>query len=136
RSSSPSCWCRWSLSPFRPSWTASSPRSGQRCRTRSPASPPGDAEGALISTTRWPTGRGHQDGAHVAHGSGRLHSRAESTVSDARTEKPTPRRLREARKEGHGFTRSPEVAVAFSLLGSVLSLRLIAPAAVERGAIE
>lgn len=52
-------------------------------------------------------------------------------MSDARTEKPTPRRLREARKEGQGFTRSPEVAVAFSLLGAVLSLRLIGPGVVE-----
>lgn len=52
-------------------------------------------------------------------------------MSDTRTEKPTPRRLREARKEGQGFTKSPEVAVAFSLLGAVLSLRLIAPGVVE-----
>ena len=48
-------------------------------------------------------------------------------MSDTRTEKPTPRRLREARNKGQGFTRSQEVAVAFSLLGAVLSLRLIAP---------
>ncbi|MFO7299370.1 MAG: EscU/YscU/HrcU family type III secretion system export apparatus switch protein [Actinomycetes bacterium] len=48
-------------------------------------------------------------------------------MSDTRTEKPTPRRLREARRKGQGFTRSPEVAVAFSLLAAVLSLRFVAP---------
>lgn len=57
-------------------------------------------------------------------------------MSDTRTEKPTPRRLREARQKGQGFTRSPEVAVAFSLLGAVLSLRLLAPSVVNGVAIE
>lgn len=52
-------------------------------------------------------------------------------MNDSRTEKPTPRRIRRARQEGEGFSRSPEVAVAFSLIGMAVSLRLLAPGAIE-----
>lgn len=57
-------------------------------------------------------------------------------MSDNRTEKPTPRRLRRAREEGQAFTRSQEVGVAFSLIGMVLSLRMLAPGVVERVMID
>lgn len=56
----------------------------------------------------------------------------DETVSDNRTEKPTPRRMRQARDEGQAFTRSQEVGIAFSLLGMVLSLRMLAPGVFER----
>lgn len=56
----------------------------------------------------------------------------DNTVSDNRTEKPTPRRLRQAREEGQAFTRSQEVGIAVSLIGVVLSLRLLAPGVMER----
>jgi flagellar biosynthetic protein FlhB len=45
-----------------------------------------------------------------------------------RTQKPTPKRKRQARRRGQ-IARSPEVAVAASLLGGVLTLRFFAPAA-------
>lgn len=43
-----------------------------------------------------------------------------------RTEKPTPKRKREARRKGE-VARSPEVAVAFSLVGAVISFRVFGP---------
>lgn len=49
---------------------------------------------------------------------------------DGRTEKPTPRRKREARRRGQQ-ARSQEVPVAFSLFASALALRLLAPGAFD-----
>ncbi len=48
-----------------------------------------------------------------------------------KTEKPTPRRKREARREGN-IAKSPEVGVAASLLAAAVALRAFAPAAVEQ----
>lgn len=45
---------------------------------------------------------------------------------DGKTEQATPRRKREARREGR-VAKSPEVGVAASLLGLLLALRLVAP---------
>lgn len=53
-------------------------------------------------------------------------------MSDNRTEKPTPRRMRQAREEGQAFTRSQEVGIAVSLIGMVLSLRMLAPGVMDR----
>jgi flagellar biosynthetic protein FlhB len=47
--------------------------------------------------------------------------------NDNKTEKPTPRRQREARREGR-TARSQEVAVAVSLLGSLITIPLVMPA--------
>jgi flagellar biosynthetic protein FlhB len=44
-----------------------------------------------------------------------------------RTQKPTPKRKRQARRRGQ-IARSPEIAVAASLLGGLISLRFFAPA--------
>ena len=43
-----------------------------------------------------------------------------------RTEKPTPKRKRDARRKGE-VARSPEVGVALSLLGAVISFRVFGP---------
>ena len=47
--------------------------------------------------------------------------------SQERTEKPTERKKREARREGR-VAKSAEVGSAVSLLGLLLSLRIVAPA--------
>jgi flagellar biosynthetic protein FlhB len=47
-------------------------------------------------------------------------------ANDGRTEKPTPRRKREARREGR-VTRSPEVSTALSLLAAIVVLRAFVP---------
>ncbi len=47
---------------------------------------------------------------------------------DNKTEKPTPRRKREARREGRN-PKSPEVAVATSMLASLITIPLVMPAA-------
>ncbi len=47
---------------------------------------------------------------------------------DGRTEKPTPRARRKARREGR-VPRSPEVGVALSLLGAAIAARSLLPAA-------
>lgn len=51
-------------------------------------------------------------------------------MTDNRTEKPTPRRLKEARQKGQGYTRSQEVGVAFSLIASFVALRTLGPGVV------
>ena len=43
-----------------------------------------------------------------------------------RTEKPTPKRKRDARRKGE-VARSPEVGVALSLLGAVIGFRVFGP---------
>ncbi len=48
-----------------------------------------------------------------------------------KTEKPTPRRKREARREGN-IARSPEVGTAASLIAAAIALRAFAPAASEQ----
>lgn len=49
---------------------------------------------------------------------------------EAKTEKPTERRKRQARREGQN-ARSSEVGVAFSFLGALLALRIFAPGAIS-----
>lgn len=50
--------------------------------------------------------------------------------NDQKTEKPTPRRKREAKREGQN-AKSPEVAVAFSLITAFFAVRLIGPSAAD-----
>lgn len=49
-----------------------------------------------------------------------------SRSASSKTEKPTPRRKREARREGQ-IAKSQEVAVAFSLLGGLVGLKVFGP---------
>jgi len=57
-----------------------------------------------------------------------------SSRSQDRTEKPTPRRRREARREGR-VARSQEVGVAISLVVLVFAARFVLPAALPRLAV-
>lgn len=50
---------------------------------------------------------------------------------EGRTEEPTPRRKRKARREGR-IARSQEVGVALSLVGALLWVRVLAPGAARR----
>jgi flagellar biosynthetic protein FlhB len=50
--------------------------------------------------------------------------------TDQKTEKPTQKRKRDARREGT-VAKSPEVAVAFSLVTALFAMRLIGPSAVD-----
>lgn len=49
---------------------------------------------------------------------------------DGKTEKATPRKRREARREGQ-VAKSPEVAVAASLLGTAIAVKVLGPASIS-----
>lgn len=60
---------------------------------------------------------------------------SDKTPASSKTEKPTARRLREAKRRG-SVARSPEMATAASLMTSVVALRVLAPGAARTVAAE